>query len=176
MVSKIISGGQTGADKGGLLAARELLIPTGGTAPKGWRTERGADITLESFGLQQSTMPDYDVRTRRNAENSDLTVVFNNKNTPGTKCTVKACVKLHKPYLVVDPNNELAPEMLKTLIKRTFETLKRPVVLNVAGSRESKLPGIERKTIEILKKVFEEPWLAQDFGPRGTTEENQSNQ
>lgn len=37
---KIISGGQTGADMGGLEAAREYGFPTGGYAPKGWMTER----------------------------------------------------------------------------------------------------------------------------------------
>lgn len=33
MVTKIISGGQTGADMGGLLAGELLHIPTGGTCP-----------------------------------------------------------------------------------------------------------------------------------------------
>ena len=37
--SKIISGGQTGADMGGLLAAKDLGIRTGGWMPKGWLTE-----------------------------------------------------------------------------------------------------------------------------------------
>jgi hypothetical protein len=35
----IISGGQTGADQGGLFAAEILKIKTGGYAPKGYRTE-----------------------------------------------------------------------------------------------------------------------------------------
>ena len=49
---KIISGGQTGADMGALLAARELGIPTGGVAPKGWLTENGPqEELLRNFGL-----------------------------------------------------------------------------------------------------------------------------
>jgi len=33
MVEKVISGGQTGVDRMGLEVAKELGIPTGGTAP-----------------------------------------------------------------------------------------------------------------------------------------------
>ena len=40
-LTKIISGGQTGADYGALLAAHALGLETGGWAPKGWRTEDG---------------------------------------------------------------------------------------------------------------------------------------
>lgn len=38
---KIISGGQTGADQGGLRAGRLLHLETGGTAPHNWMTEQG---------------------------------------------------------------------------------------------------------------------------------------
>ncbi len=41
MVRKIISGGQTGADRGGLLAGEALKIETGGTAPPIFMTELG---------------------------------------------------------------------------------------------------------------------------------------
>jgi hypothetical protein len=37
--NKIISGGQTGADQGGLEGARLLGIQTGGTAPYNWMTD-----------------------------------------------------------------------------------------------------------------------------------------
>ena len=48
---KIISGGQTGIDRMGLEVARELGLPTGGTAPKSYWTENGADPSLAAFGL-----------------------------------------------------------------------------------------------------------------------------
>lgn len=41
IVEKIISGGQTGADRGGLDAAIALGIPHGGWCPKGRRAEDG---------------------------------------------------------------------------------------------------------------------------------------
>ena len=39
MLSRIISGGQTGADEGGLMAAALLGIPTGGWMPRGFLRE-----------------------------------------------------------------------------------------------------------------------------------------
>lgn len=63
LVEKIISGGQTGADRGGLEAARTLGIPTGGTAPRGYLTETGPDESLREFGLTESKSSAYVVRT-----------------------------------------------------------------------------------------------------------------
>lgn len=45
MIEKVISGGQTGADVGGVLAARLHHIKTGGWMPKGWKTLNGARLT-----------------------------------------------------------------------------------------------------------------------------------
>lgn len=157
-VSKIISGGQTGADRGGLLAGRELGIQTGGTAPKGWRTEKGADHTLESFGLTQSTLADYSVRTRRNVENSDLTIIVSSDvKSPGTKVTIDACYKLNKPFVVIEPSLEINPEgningveQIKNAILDAARNY--PICINIAGNRESKSPGIEQITKELLIK------------------------
>jgi hypothetical protein len=41
-VVRIISGGQTGADRAGLEAGRLLGVATGGTAPNNFLTEQGA--------------------------------------------------------------------------------------------------------------------------------------
>jgi hypothetical protein len=51
----IVSGGQTGADRGGLLAAKELGIDTGGWMPHGLMCEddQGASIQQE-FGMLES--------------------------------------------------------------------------------------------------------------------------
>ena len=47
---KVISGGQTGADRTGLECAKALGLETGGTAPDSWRTDEGHDPTLADFG------------------------------------------------------------------------------------------------------------------------------
>ncbi len=72
---KIISGGQTGADMGGLLAAKELGLETGGTAPGGYKTEKGRNLDLRDiYGLTQ--FGTYPQRTRINVRDSDATVIF----------------------------------------------------------------------------------------------------
>jgi len=55
---RIISGGQTGADLGGLVGARRIGIETGGTAPRGYKTEKGSQVdALKAFGLIEHTSP-----------------------------------------------------------------------------------------------------------------------
>ena len=57
-VTKIISGGQTGADQAGLAAAKRLGIPTGGFFSKGFLTEAGPrpDLAAE-YRLEETTRP-----------------------------------------------------------------------------------------------------------------------
>ena len=63
MLKKIISGGQTGADKAGLEAALVMKYKTGGFCPKGYLTESGNDISLKKLGLKQVRTPRYEERT-----------------------------------------------------------------------------------------------------------------
>src|SRR5262249_3920699 len=73
---KVISGDQTGADMGALIAARELGLETGGFAPKGWQTENGPqEHILRGFGLIECEEPGYPARTRRNVAGSDATLL-----------------------------------------------------------------------------------------------------
>src|SRR2546422_5370938 len=77
LLRKIISGGQTGADMGALVSARELRIESGGVAPKGWLTEIGPqEALLRSFGLLECEEDGYPARTRRNVIDSDGTLVI----------------------------------------------------------------------------------------------------
>src|SRR2546422_9500083 len=71
---KVISGGQTGADRAGLDAAAALGLPTGGHAPPGFWTESGADPSLERLGLAAGGSPEF--RTERNVLDADAPVIF----------------------------------------------------------------------------------------------------
>ncbi len=146
-VKKIISGGQTGADRGGLLAGNFLKIETGGTAPPNFTTERGPDLTLrDTFGLVEG---DYDPkmypkRTRKNVKDSGGTLLMGDVDSPGSKLTLRYCNELDKPC-IINPT----PSGLKLwLDKHKIE------VLNVAGNRESKNPGIQKETFDLLYSVL----------------------
>ncbi|KKM83328.1 hypothetical protein LCGC14_1310620 [marine sediment metagenome] len=146
---KIISGGQTGADQGGLIAGKKLLLETGGTAPPYWMTEEGPFPELAShFGLVEGPYDRaiYPIRTKRNVEDSDGTVLFGRMSSPGSKLTLRFCKDLHKSY-TVNPNARV--------LKR-FVEINNIEVLNVAGNRESKNPGIAGSTIKTLIKAFGE--------------------
>lgn len=133
MVKKIISGGQTGADQGGLAAARELGIETGGTAPLGWKTEDGPEPALAGYGLVESKEANYSARTVMNVKDSDGTVIFSTSlGSTGTKLTIHWTEQLKRPY-ILNPT----PEQL-----REWADENNIQTLNVAGNRASKDPKI----------------------------------
>jgi hypothetical protein len=129
MLLKIISGGQTGIDRMGLEVARELGLPTGGTAPKGYWTEKGADPSLADFGLTEHPSRDYTNRTRQNVVDSGATVLYGDPESSGSKTTIQYCLVANKPYLL-NP----APDDLTAFLRD-----KHVQTLNVAGNRGSKL-------------------------------------
>ncbi|KKL74176.1 hypothetical protein LCGC14_2067470, partial [marine sediment metagenome] len=85
MIKKVISGGQIGADMGGLFAAYTAPgIETGGWAPKGFRTEAGSKKILGAkYKLKETKSPTYPPRTKRNVLNSNGTVWFGSTKSPG---------------------------------------------------------------------------------------------
>lgn len=143
ILKKIISGGQTGADQGGLEAGKELGLETGGTAPMGWRTESGPqESLLKEFRLVECHLPGYPARTELNILNSDGTIIFGNISSPGSSLTLSLCRKLEKPYFINPLPNELLEFIKVWPIK----------VLNIAGNRESKNPGIQKRVKDFLVK------------------------
>ena len=76
-LKKVISGGQTGADQTGVEEASLMGLQTGGTMPKGFRTDVGPmRAWAEKYGLTEHPDPSYVPRTRDNAKNSDVTLWF----------------------------------------------------------------------------------------------------
>jgi hypothetical protein len=146
MLKKIISGGQTGADQGGLEIGKELGLETGGTAPYNWATDEGPNRPLlESYGLKAGphdprTFP---IRTEANVQNSDGTALFGDCTSPGSRLTIKYCEALGKPFCTNPQPLELA----------NWLVIKRVEVLNVAGNRERKNPGIKEKTKQTIKEA-----------------------
>lgn len=140
---KVISGGQTGADRTGLECGREMGLETGGTAPLHFRTETGRDPSLKVFGLVESPYESYPPRTEQNVKDSDVTLWFGNTNSPGYYCTLNAC-KRHKKELVANPSAERMRE-----IALAYE------VVNVAGNRASTNPDVIKITRTAFKALKE---------------------
>lgn len=150
MIEMLISGGQTGADSSIIEVGKRLGIPIGGLVPRGWHTERGPKPALRELGFAESSSTDYAVRTRQNVEQSDATLIFaTNPDSDGSRLTVNHAKKLGKPHLVVNPFEPGAADAVTPWLQTI-----QPAVLNVAGNRESKAPGIARQTEKVLYAVL----------------------
>ena len=101
-IFKIISGGQTGADKGGLIAAKKAKLKTGGIAPKGFMTEAGKDPSLKSeYGLRENFSDDLKERTLSNLRGAHCTIVFATKpGSRGTKFTIDSLKKEKRMHTI----------------------------------------------------------------------------
>lgn len=130
MLVKVISGGQVGADQGGLAAARDLGIETGGWAPKGWRTKHGPRPELAILGLKEHSSYYYPPRTYTNARDSDGTIrLAYDFSTAGELCTLKAIKQYDKPYRDIDlAEPDLCFDIADWILENEIK------VLNVAGN------------------------------------------
>lgn len=148
---KIISGGQTGADQGGLWAGHIAELETGGTAPKGWVTEDGPrQELLQSFGLVEHPVPGFPPRTEKNVTDGTATIRFAiDFGTAGERCTLNFCNKHERPVLSINVREpEPVEEVIEWLERHDVE------VLNVAGNREKTCPGLAKFVAGYLATVI----------------------
>lgn len=140
---KIISGGQTGVDLAALDAAIANKIEYGGYIIKDGLNENG--VVSDHYNLIPLQSNSYAKRTRKNVEASDATLIIAlcQDLNGGTKLTRKYCEELNKPCLVYCFDND----------KDLIQFLKYEMI-NVAGPRESKCPGIYQKTFDLLNRIF----------------------
>jgi len=146
---KIISGGQTGVDRGALDAAIELGIPHGGWCPRGRLAE---DDTIPArYRLTETDSPEYRVRTEQNVLDSDATLILcRGPLGGGTQLTRQLAERHGKPCLVVDLDDPPDPDVIRRWIARS-----QADTLNIAGPRESQNPGISARTTEFLRGLLE---------------------
>ena len=148
MLKKIISGGQTGADRAALDAAIRLGIPHGGWIPKGRIAEDGP--LAAEYQLIEMPTDSYPERTEKNVIASDGTLIISHgAPTGGTEYTRKMVLKHGKQMLHIDltlhGNLTAAASLVKDWIAmHNIETL------NVAGPRASKDPRIYALTLALL--------------------------
>ena len=148
MITRIVSGGQTGVDRAGLDVALALQIPCGGWCPKGRLAEDG--VIPDDYPLKETPSERYEQRTEWNVRDSEGTLVINmGKLSSGTLYTVQKTKALKKPFLVV----QVDQEMDCGAINEWFEEHDIQI-LNIAGPRQSKYPDIYLKTKNFLMKLL----------------------
>lgn len=148
MVAKIVSGGQTGVDRAALDVALERGLPCGGWCPQGRKAEDGP--LAPRYPLKETPSAEYFQRTEWNVRDSDATLVLTRgAPTEGTAFTIEFARKSEKPCLVLDLLEAPSESAVRTWVKEHGVR-----VMNVAGSRESKCPGIYAQAVDFLRRVF----------------------
>jgi len=156
MIERVVSGGQIGADRGGLDGAIQFWGNTdriGGWCPANRRAEDGP-IPFK-YPLQETVEWSYPPRTKKNVQEADGTVIFTGGPlTSGSKLTVKLAEEHCKPYLHFDITTVTASEVVDSIADWVDAYDLR--VLNVAGSRESTCPGLQEWTASVIHDTLVE--------------------
>jgi hypothetical protein len=151
-LSKIVSGGQTGVDRGALDAALVAGFACGGWCP----ADRGAEdgvipdrypvtplpgpIATETDPTTRQIAEQYRARTIKNVQSSDGTVIlFSGTLSGGTLLTQKFCIREKKPFIALDAHGMTKLRAAHTIAQ--FVEEHEIQVLNVAGPRLSGWPA-----------------------------------
>jgi len=126
-------------DRAALEWALAKGLPHGGWCPKGRRAEDG--VIPPQFQMIETDRADPVIRTHRNVQDSDATVIFSRSEQSGggTEETARFAREIGKPLLHLTPvaRPEEAARQLAAFLHEH-----RIAVLNVAGPRESEEPGV----------------------------------
>ncbi len=151
LLKKIVSGGQTGADRAALDWAIRRGLPHGGWCPKGRKAEDG--VIDSRYNLVETPSEDYSQRTEWNVRDSDGTALFSIRKElrGGSLLTVELAEAYNKPVIHLcaqDERTDHAQEM-RAFIERFGIS-----VLNVAGPRESNEPDVYNFVTRILDQAL----------------------
>lgn len=167
MLERIVSGGQTGVDRGALDGALAVGIAIGCWIPKGRRAEDGV-VPASYVGMREAPVAGYIWRTERNTVDSDATLVLwpGNPNllSGGTKRTVEFAERHGKPVRVFP----LLPDLVALVGAALWIHENGFKTLNVAGPRESKHPGVQLLAATYVAALVRQlrAFAAEDSTPR----------
>jgi Circularly permutated YpsA SLOG family len=134
-LKRIVSGGQTGVDRGALDAALSVDFPCGGWVPG----DRMAEDGVISDQYPMTTLPNgnYRQRTRLNVVDSDGTaILYDGFLSDGTRLTSDLCKLVDRPCILISAREMPDPNAAANAVMKFIEE-HRIVTLNVAGPRAS---------------------------------------
>jgi len=149
---RIVSGAQTGVDRAALDVAIELGIPCSGWVPKG-RIDEFGRIPERYPNLRETVSADFSERTAANVRDSDGTLIISRGPlSGGSLYTGEVADQLGRTCLHVDPYEDTiegsAAVAIAWLDRNDIK------VLNVAGPRASKDPGVHDRAVDVLRIVL----------------------
>jgi hypothetical protein len=129
--------------------AVQFSLPYGGWCPKGRKAEDGP--IGGQYLLTETPTANYLQRTEWNVRDSDATIVFtfSPEATGGSARTLKFARKHGKPFLHLSRGSYQSALMLQKFVRdHAIRTV------NIAGTRESKEPGIYHWTRQLIVEAF----------------------
>jgi hypothetical protein len=150
VVERIISGGQTGADRAALDFAIACGIPHGGWVPRGRKTEAGR--LPDRYALRELPSAAYWRRTERNVLAADGTLIVSHGRLTGGSALTRSFAERHeRPWMHADlarKSVEAAGDAVRDWIEGNEIR-----VLNVARPRAGQDPGIYGDTLALLARA-----------------------
>lgn len=147
-VMTIVTGGQTGVDRAALDAAIAANYSVGGACPAGRRAEDGP--IPSRYPLRELASDSYETRTLQNVQDADGTLVLNvGPLEDGTAQTVMMARSRGKPLLVLQLEEDIDVELVCGWLRE--HNIR---ILNVAGPRESKRPGVYERAQRFMAKLL----------------------
>ncbi len=151
MLKKIISGGQTGADRAALDTAIKFNITHGGWVPLGRCAEDG--VLPDRYLMDEMPTDSYPKRTEQNVKDAQATLIITRGPlTGGSLLTKKLATRHNKPCTHI--NLATVDEFEAAVILNSFILDYTVEILNVAGPRASHDPGIYRDVKAILETMI----------------------
>ncbi|MEE2947083.1 MAG: putative molybdenum carrier protein [Verrucomicrobiota bacterium] len=155
---KIVSGGQTGADRAALDWALANDVACGGWCPLGRWAEDG--VIDARYPLRETPEPNPAQRTEWNIRDSDGTLIVSlaKRLFGGTRLTEDLAKRLAKPHLVLSKTDGDLSKQAETLVR--FIAANEIAVLNVAGPRASGEPNLAGYVTVLLDRAIGQVGLA----------------
>jgi len=163
LISKILSGGQSGVERGALEAAYDLGFPYGGTVPKGRMAEDGP--IPGKFVMEPSYVLDHQHSTRMNVVHSNATLVIARYNylhkpyieTPTSlrgdvQYAMTSCMMTHRASLAIFRRS--FAQVHGWLAKTAHDLKLESLVLFVTGPRESEAHGIQKAAYDFITELI----------------------
>ncbi|WP_061962141.1 YpsA SLOG family protein [Demequina flava] len=150
LISRIFSGGQTGADRAALDAAIKARVVHGGWCPAGgWAEDKPypPGVLVSYPGLKPTIESEPEVRSRYNIRDSHATLVLGAvESSEGCQRGVAYARATSRPVLLNPSEPDEALEFLRGV--------GRDLIVNVAGPRESEAPGGYDRAREFMDELL----------------------
>jgi len=159
---KILSGGQSGADRAALDAALAVGIDYGGWCPKGGWAEDCPEppgVLAKYPKLKETPSAEPAQRTEWNVRDADACLILIEAGGldvfAGTKLASELAHRYRKPLLMVNLYDSKTAEQAKLWLRVQQAKHGRELKLAIGGPRESEAPGIYRLARSFIESLLD---------------------